>query len=84
MLETPTKPLGTIPELVPASWTVGELPEMLSLITKVPVADPLAVGTKATEMEQVPPAATWVLAQLSVSVNGPDIEIPPTLTATVW
>ena len=60
---------------VPVRLTVCGLPPALSLMVKVPVRVPLALGAKVTFNVQVDPAAT-PFPQLSVSAKSPLAEMP--------
>jgi hypothetical protein len=64
--------VGAVP--VPVRLTVCGLPEALSVMLKVPVRVPEAVGVKVMLMVQLAPAATE-LPQLSVSAKSPLGEI---------
>jgi hypothetical protein len=70
---------GTMP--VPARLTVWGLPGALSLIVRVPLRAPTAVGVNVTLIVQVPLAAT--VPQLLVWEKSPDVLILDTVTEEV-
>ena len=72
--------VGAVP--VPVRLTVCGLPEALSVMLKVPVRIPEAVGVNVTLMVQLAPTATE-LPQVSVSVKSPLAEMLVIVRATL-
>jgi hypothetical protein len=68
MLDDDRPTAGATP--VPVSDTCCGLPAALSVIVRVPLADPVAVGVKVTLTVQLAPAAS-VAPQLLLSANVP-------------
>jgi hypothetical protein len=58
----------------------------LSVMVSVPVRLPKAVGVNVTEISQVAPAANVLgdNGQVEVWAKSPDVEIPETVSGTVW
>ena len=58
----------------------------MSVIVSAPVRTPEAVGVKVTEMVQVCFAASVFgdNGQLEVDAKSPEVDIPPTVSGTVW
>jgi hypothetical protein len=72
-------PLIWISVPIPVKATLCGLPAASSLIVRIPLLVPLAVGWKTTASEQVPPGASTV--QLLVWLKSPVTEVFETLSA---